>query len=96
VALRRSHPVLATGGLRWLHVDDETVVFVREAADESVLVLATRGGADVELPVGAVAVAGAETLFGDATLAAASDGSVVLAVEGPAFAAWSLPGVKLP
>lgn len=96
VALRRSHPVLATGGLRWLHVDDETVVFVREAADESVLVLAARGGADVELPVGAVAVAGAETLFGDATLAAASDGSVVLAVEGPAFAAWSLPGVKLP
>ena len=96
VALRREHPVLATGGLRWLHVDDETVVFVRESADESVLVLATRGGADVELPAGAVSVAGAEALFGDATVAAASDGSVVLAAEGPAFSAWSLPGVRVP
>lgn len=96
VALRREHPVLATGGLRWLHVDDETIVFVRESAEESVLVLATRGGADVELPAGAVVVAGAEALFGDATLAPASDGAVLLAVDGPAFAAWSLPGVRVP
>lgn len=96
VALRREHPVLATGGLRWLHVDDETIVFVRESAEESVLVLATRGGADVELPAGAVVVAGAEALFGDATLASASDGAVLLAVDGPAFAAWSLPGVRVP
>ncbi|MGF6822428.1 alpha-glucosidase [Microbacterium sp. ZKA21] len=96
VTLRRDHPVLATGGLRWLHVDDESVVFVRESAEESVLVLATRGGADVELPAGAVSVAGAEALFGDATVAAASDGSVVLAAEGPAFAAWSLSGVRVP
>ncbi|WP_259363385.1 glycoside hydrolase family 13 protein [Microbacterium esteraromaticum] len=43
VGLRRAHPVLGTGGMRWLHVDDETVVFVRESAEESVLVLATRG-----------------------------------------------------
>ncbi|WP_460796753.1 glycoside hydrolase family 13 protein [Microbacterium sp. GXF0217] len=94
VALRREHPVLATGGMRWLHVDDETIVFVRESIEESVLVLATRGGADVELAGGAVPV-GAKALFGEATLAT-SDGSVVLVAEGPAFAAWSLPGVPLP
>ena len=40
VGLRRAHAVLATGGLRWVHVDDESVVFVRESAEESVLVLA--------------------------------------------------------
>ena len=89
--------MLATGGLRWLHVDDETVVFVREAAEESVLVLATRGDADVELAPGLVAsVADAVALTGDATLGGAPDGSAVLTADGPAFAAWSLPGVAVP
>ncbi|MEJ1088581.1 glycoside hydrolase family 13 protein [Microbacterium sp. Mu-80] len=97
VGLRRAHPVLGAGGMRWLHVDDETLVFVREGADESVLVLATRGGADVELLPGALSgAAAAQELVGDATLAVASDGAVMLAAEGPAFAAWSLPGVLLP
>ena len=35
VALRRAHPVLATGGIRWLAVGDDAVAFVRESADES-------------------------------------------------------------
>jgi len=97
VGLRRAHPVLGTGGMRWLHVDDETVVFVRESAEESVLVLATRGGADIELAPGALpGAAYAAELYGDATLATASDGAVALAAEGPAFAAWSLPGVRVP
>lgn len=97
VGLRRSHEVLATGGMRWLHIDDETVVFIREGAEQSVLVLATRGGADVELEPGLVAgAADAEELYGDATLATASDGAVALAAEGPAFAAWALPGVRVP
>lgn len=97
IALRRAHPVLGTGGLRWLHGDEETVVFVRESASESVLVLATRGGADAGLPAGLLPGADeARALFGDATLAVASDGAVDLVADGPAFAAWSLPGVALP
>ncbi|UNK71608.1 glycoside hydrolase family 13 protein [Microbacterium sp. H1-D42] len=97
VGLRRAHPVLGTGGMRWLHVDDETVAFVRESAEESVLVLATRGGADAELPPGTLpGAAAAVPLFGDATLAVASDGAVALAADGPAFAAWMLPGVTAP
>ncbi len=97
IALRREHAVLATGGLRWLHVDAETIVFVRESAAESVLVLATRGGADVELAPGLVLGADAAAeLHGDAMLAVAEDGSVLLAAEGPAFAAWVLPGVVAP
>ncbi|MGA7147176.1 MAG: DUF3459 domain-containing protein, partial [Microbacterium sp.] len=97
IALRRAHPAVQTGGFRWLHVDDETVVFARESADETVLVLATRGDADVELPAGAVTGAHASsTLFGNATLAVADDGAVVLAAEGPAFAMWMLPGIAAP
>jgi predicted dehydrogenase len=39
---------------------------------------------------------GAEAVFGDATLAVASDGAVALAADGPAFAVWALPGVRVP
>lgn len=97
IALRREHPALGIGGMRWVHVDDETVVFVRESDTESLLVLATRGGVDAELPAGAVPGADrAEVLFGDATLGAASDGSVLMSADGPTFAVWALPGVGAP
>lgn len=97
VALRREHPVLGTGGLRWLHVDDEAVVFTRESAEQTVLILATRDGVDAALPAGALPGAdAAEALFGEATLAVASDGSVDIVAEGPTFAVWSLPGVAVP
>ena len=97
VGLRRAHPVLGTGGLRWLHVDDDGLVFVRESAEETILVLAARGDVDIELPVGALAgAAAAEALFGDATLAVAEGGAVALVAEGPVFAAWALPGVVGP
>jgi len=97
VGLRRHHPVLATGGLRWLHADEGTVVFVRESADERILVLATRTDADAEIPAGALpGAAAAEALVGDATLAVADDGAVLLSADGPAFAAWTLPGVTVP
>lgn len=94
VALRRSHRVLATGGLRWLHVDDSGVVFVRESAEETVLVVACRDGLDAELvPHSVTGPDAAELLIGYATLTAAEDGSVQLKADGAAFAAWSLPGV---
>ena len=94
IGLRRAHPVLASGGLRWLHVDDHGVVFVRESADETLLVLASRGDMDASLPAPAVIGAeGATALVGEATLSVAADGSVLLSADGPAFAVWSLPGV---
>lgn len=97
IALRRAHPALATGGFRWVHVDDDAVVFVRESADETVLVLAARGDIDAEIPSGALPGAGsADAVFGDATLGVADDGSVLLSAEGPVFAAWALPGVAVP
>jgi alpha-glucosidase len=80
--------------MRWLHVNDETIVFVRESADECVLVLATRGDAAVSLPPGAIAgVEAARPLFGDADLALSRDG-VALTASGPSFSAFSLPGVR--
>lgn len=97
VALRRAHPVLGTGGMRWIHIDDDSIAFVRESDAETLLILAARGDIDAELPAAALpGAAQAEALFGDATLAVASDGQVLLSAEGPAFAVWALPGVRVP
>jgi alpha-glucosidase len=97
IALRRAHPALSIGGLRWVHVDDEAVAFVRESADETVLVLAARGDVDAVVPAGALpGAAAAEGVYGDATLGVSDDGSVVLSADGPAFAVWTLPGVAVP
>ena len=97
IGLRSAHPALQTGGMRWVHTDDETVVFVRESVDETLLVLATREGADASIDAGALpGAAAAEVLYGDATLAVADDGAVLLTAEGPAFAVWLLPGVAAP
>ncbi|MCP2636280.1 glycoside hydrolase family 13 protein [Microbacterium sp. HD4P20] len=97
IALRHAHPVLSTGGMRWVHVDDETVAFVRESAHETLLVLAATGDVDAEIPAASLpGAAAAETLFGDATLAVADDGSVLLSADAPVFAVWRLAGVATP
>lgn len=54
IGLKRAHPALNGGGLRWLHVADDALVFVREAAEETVLVVAARADASVELGAGAL------------------------------------------
>lgn len=88
-ALRRGHPALSEGGIRWLHASPDAVAFVRESADEAVLVVAARSACVVELagelPDSAELVEGAATW---------SAGRVP--TEGPAFLAWRLPGVELP
>ncbi|HZN16765.1 MAG TPA: glycoside hydrolase family 13 protein [Micromonosporaceae bacterium] len=96
VALRRGCPALREGGLRWLHVDDEVLVYARETAQETVLVQARRGsGQPVRLPVDAPAGTGpagaAEPLYGDQTLRLDRDGCVQLPGDGPSFGVWRLP-----
>ncbi|PWR10350.1 alpha-glycosidase, partial [Micromonospora sicca] len=50
LALRRGERALRHGGLRWVHADADTLVFLREAPTGSVLVLARRApGAPVRL-----------------------------------------------
>ncbi len=96
IGLRRGSAALREGGFRWLHIDDDTIVFVRESASESVLVLASRTDVDLGLAAPLVDGTGAEALFGDATLAVADDGSIDVAADGPVFALWRLAGVGAP
>jgi alpha-glucosidase len=89
IALKRSHPALNGGGIRWLSASDEAVAFVRESAEECVLVVASRSAAQVSL--GGELPDDAELLEGSI---AWSGGR--LATPGPVFLAWGLPGVELP
>lgn len=63
ISLRTSMSALQTGGLRWLHVEDDAVAFLRENPDQRVLVVAARSQcAPLRIPVGATGAA--QRLFG--------------------------------
>ncbi|GAA4567373.1 maltodextrin glucosidase [Micromonospora coerulea] len=89
LALRRGEPALRHGGLRWVHADPDTLVFLREAPTGSVLVLARRApGAPLRLsglPAGENIHGGGPALRPDPT------GVVTLPADGPTFQAWRLP-----
>ncbi|HWU48066.1 MAG TPA: glycoside hydrolase family 13 protein [Humibacter sp.] len=99
IRLRRDHPALNAGGMRWLHVGDDALVYVREHADESVLVLAARAATDLRLPLDAIAGAReALRLVGEAALGVTDpvdedEGGLRIASHGMCFAVWRLPGV---
>ncbi len=97
IGLRRGHRALSTGGLRWLHADAGSVAFVRESAEEAVLVVAASTDLDVILPSGALIGAdAARPLYGAVRLDADPSGAVRLRGTGASFAAWALPGVDAP
>ncbi|MDF8266365.1 glycoside hydrolase family 13 protein [Luteipulveratus flavus] len=51
VAARRELVALRRGGLRWVHTDEDALVFLRETPEQTVLVLCARGPVRVGLPV---------------------------------------------
>jgi len=80
VGLRRSSEALAHGGMRYLHVGDDAIAYVRESRDESLLCLAARAPhGPIASPFGRL-----ETLYG----ADARNG--VLPADGPAFHVWRI------
>jgi alpha-glucosidase len=63
--LRRNSVALAEGGLRWIHVADDAVVFVREAVGEQLLVAVAREAVDpITLDAGALGFTRLEHVFG--------------------------------
>jgi len=91
IAVRRGSAALRSGGLRWVHVDDDALVYLRETADERVLVAVARapwGG--VALHPGVVGAArAAERLHGGVDLSV-HDGAWRLAGDGPGVGVWRL------
>jgi alpha-glucosidase len=93
-AARRSSRALRDGGMRWVVVADDAVAFLRETADERVLVVTARAPwAGARLPRWLAADV-PELLCGGRAAAtsgvALADDAVVLGGEGPAFGVWRL------
>jgi len=80
IALRRSSRALAQGGMRYVHVSDDAIAYVRETRGDALLCLAARASHD---PI-AVPFTELETLYG----ADARNG--VLPADGPAFHIWRI------
>ncbi len=91
IALRRGVDALRRGGMRFVAASDDAIAFVRETADETVLVHATRaphqalkiGGGDLGM------TGSAERLYGDGDLTV-DGGTVALPGDGPAFNVWRI------
>jgi alpha-glucosidase len=84
-ALRRRHVALRRGGLRWAYVDDDSLVFLREHPDETILVAARRApGPEIvlDLPDGDLLLSTAGDEWG-------FDGRIPSA-DDPGFAVWRL------
>jgi alpha-glucosidase len=91
IALRRSCAALRHGGLRWVHADGDCLAFLRESADESVLVVARRASGE---PVGLTGLPGGtrwENLYGGAApLYTERDGSTTVDGYGPTLQVWAV------
>ncbi len=92
--LRHEHEALRRGGLRWAHVDDDALVFLREHPTGAALVAVRRAaGAPIDLDAGALG-------FGDGSLLLGTDGTGDLVElggtvtlpgsDGPALAIWKV------
>lgn len=87
-ALRRSVAALRRGGMRWLLAAGDVIAFLRETADERVLVVAARaawGGAALPAALGS----SAETLYGGTDLLP-SYGALAVPAGGPGVGVWRL------
>lgn len=89
IALRRAHPALRRGGLRWAHASDDAIAYLREDVDERLLVMAVRSGrASVALPA-TIVRSGPHVLYGPGT-AKADEGALKLEAPGPSVTVWEL------
>jgi len=89
IALRRSSDALARGGIRYAHVSEDAIAYLRETDSERILCLASRDGQNtLRLPLAALGCRELETLYGaDARV---EGGDVVLPAAGASFNAWRL------
>jgi alpha-glucosidase len=89
IALRRSSPALARGGIRFAFVDDDVIVYLRESTGERLLCLASRDEhAPVRLRLSGLGARELECLYGsDAEL---ESDEAVLPATGPSFHVWRL------
>ncbi len=98
-AVRRDSVALRRGGLRWVHVDADRIVWLREADEQSILVLLARAsGPPIRLSAPLLGLnegSQARNVYGGASLVAHA-GLADLPGDGPMVQMWELPGLRSP
>jgi alpha-glucosidase len=89
IALRRVHPALRTGGLRWVIAADDAVGYLRETAEARLLVVVARGPWSGSALQGRLAAGPPQTLYGGIDLVA-SERVVIVPGAGPCVGIWRL------
>ena len=88
-ALRSAHPALRSGSLRWVHVSDNLLTFLRETEQETLLVCARRSAGEPVALRGLARENRPVNLYGGADLPSA-EGVSTLPGDGPTFQVWHL------
>ena len=91
ISARNASHALRHGGLRWVHADDDTLVFLRESKEQTALVHCSRAAHDpIQLSTRHLAgVADAVTAYGRDLICSAD--SVSLVAEAPGINIWTWP-----
>ncbi len=89
IAVRQAHPALRRGGLRWVVAADDALGYLRETAQERILVLASRAPWSGALLPASLVVDCPQTLYGPTDLAV-TDGALVVPGDGPGVGIWRL------
>jgi alpha-glucosidase len=85
VGLRRSTPALRRGGLRFAHVDDDSLVLLRETAGQTAVVLLRRSAGE---PVRVAGLPAADNVHGGAGPLRPDGSGVLLPGDGPTVQVW--------
>lgn len=89
LALRREHPALRRGALRWVAARSELIAYLRETSDERLLIVAVRDGTErLDLPP-TLMTGDARLLYGSATLGERDHG-VTVTQQGPGLSVVAL------
>jgi alpha-glucosidase len=85
INLRKSNSALIDGGLRWVHIDDDVICYLRETEKDRILVAVSRNTVDnVTIDLKRASVESLENLLGSAKLSI--DGS--LSIAGAGIGIW--------
>jgi len=92
LTIRRSSSALAEGGLRWLHAGTDTIAFVREHPEESVLIVVARQqAAPVRLSLAELGGSGVRLMHGFGAEEVAEQ--VVINIPSAGAGVWRVEGV---
>lgn len=86
IALRRSEHALADGGLRWLVVADDYLIFLRESAKQSLMVFISRDAVEIEIDLTQYGISIVKTLYGSSQ----SGSRLTMKTDGAAQGIWEI------